>query len=153
MKSPIRVAIGVALMIFALSSNAQLIIYPADGQSPEQQKKDQAECQLWATESTGIDPAVLAQTHTPETSSVGGGERVQGAAIGAVGGLAIGAITGNAGKGAAIGAVGGTMVGGRQARQNQAQQKQYHQSQRQELMDTWNRAAGTCMEAHGYSVG
>ena len=83
----------------------------------------------------------------------------RGAARGVVVGGITGAVIGNnirggnSWGGAAIGAVGGTMVGGRQARQNQAQQKQYHQSQRQELMDTWNRAAGTCMEAHGYSVG
>jgi uncharacterized protein YcfJ len=153
MKSYIRTAIGALSLVFTLSASAQLIIYPADGQSPEQQQADLAECQTWATQNTGIDPVVLAQTSTPQTSSVGGGERVGGAAKGAIGGLAIGAIAGSAGKGAAIGAVTGTMVGGRQARQNQAKEEQYYQTQRQEMMDTWHRAAGTCMEARGYSVG
>lgn len=153
MKIHIRAALGSTLLLFALAANAQLIIYPANGQTPQQQQQDQAECQLWATQNTGIDPAVLAQTPTPGTSSTGGGERVGGAARGAVGGLAIGAIAGDAGKGAAIGAVAGTMAGGRRARQNQAAEQQYYQSQRQEMMSTWNRAVGTCMEARGYTVG
>jgi hypothetical protein len=153
MTSFTRATIGAAAMIFCLAANAQLIIYPADGQSPERQQKDQGECQVWATQDTGIDPAVLASTPPPQTSSTGGGERVQGAARGAIGGLAIGAIAGDAGKGAAIGAVAGTMAGGRRARQNQSQAQQYDQYQRQELMNTWNRAVGACMTARGYTVG
>lgn len=153
MKSLTRMAVGIAALSFCLAASAQLIIYPADGQSPEKQQKDQAECQLWATQNTGIDPAAIAQTPPPETSSVGGGERVRGAAGGALGGLAIGAIAGDGGKGAAIGAVVGTMAGGRRARQNQAAEQQYDQYQRQEMMDKWNRAVGTCMTARDYSVG
>jgi hypothetical protein len=45
------------------------------------------------------------------------------------------------------------MVGGRQARHNQAAEQQYNQYQRQEMMDTWNRAVGACMTARGYTVG
>jgi len=153
MTSLTRMAVGAVALSFSLAASAQLIIYPADGQSPEKQQQDQAECQLWATQNTGIDPVTVAQTPPQQTSSVGGGERVRGAAGGAVGGLAIGAIAGNAGKGAAIGAVVGTMAGGRHARQNQAAEQQYDQYQREEMMDTWNRAVGTCMSARGYTVG
>ena len=153
MTSTIRATAAAIALVFSLAASAQQIIYPADGQSPEQQQRDQGECQVWATGNTGIDPAVLAQTPPAQTSSVGGGERVEGAARGAIGGLAIGAIAGNAGRGAAIGAVAGTMVGGRRARQNQAAEQQYDQYQRQEMMDTWNRAIGACMTARGYTVG
>ncbi|MGH9366859.1 MAG: hypothetical protein ACRD3M_04195, partial [Thermoanaerobaculia bacterium] len=110
MKNPACIRIGgAALLALAFAAAAQQpIVYPAKGQSPQQQQKDQGECQVWATQSTGIDPAELAQTPVPQQqSSVGGGERVQGAARGALGGLAIGAIAGDAGQGAAIGAVAG----------------------------------------------
>jgi hypothetical protein len=70
-----------------------------------------------------------------------------------VGGVAIGAIAGDAGKGAAIGAVAGTMAGGRKARQNQSAQQQQAQAQTQQQMDTWSRAVGACMTARGYTVG
>lgn len=148
-----RTTIGVSAVVFSLTAAAAQIIYPAEGQSPELQQRDQGECQVWATQNTGVDPAVLAQTPLPQTSSTGGGERAKGAAVGALGGLAIGAITGHAGRGAAIGAVTGTMVGGREARHNQAAEQQYNQYQRQEMMDTWNRAVGACMTARGYTVG
>ncbi|MCW8926099.1 MAG: YMGG-like glycine zipper-containing protein [Xanthomonadales bacterium] len=131
----------------------QLIIYPAEGQSAEQQQKDQAECQVWATQSTGVDPVAIAQAPPPQQSSGAGGERVRGAARGAVGGAAIGAIAGDTGKGAAIGAVAGTMAGGRQSRQNKAAGQQANQAQVQDAMKTWNKAVGTCMSARGYSVG
>lgn len=151
----LRAAVAAALMTGASGAVAQqLIIYPAKNQSPQQQQKDQGECQVWSTQSTGIDPVALAQAPAPAPSgpAVGGGERVGGAARGALGGLAIGAIAGDAGQGAAIGAVVGTMAGGRQARQNQSKQQQQAQSQRQSQMNTWNRAVSACLEARGYTV-
>lgn len=156
MPSLSRCICGVALlaMSFMAVAQQQPIIYPAKGQSPQQQQKDTAECQTWSTQSTGIDPVALAQTPVSSSgSSTGGGERVKGAAGGALGGLAIGAIAGDAGKGAAIGAVVGTMSGGRKARQNKSAQQQQAEAQRQQQMDTWNRAVGACMTARGYTVG
>jgi hypothetical protein len=47
----------------------------------------------------------------------------------------------------------GTMAGGRRARQNQAATQQADQQQRQQMMDTWNRAVGACMTARNYTVG
>ena len=151
-----RMAIGLAALACFLPAAAQQqpIYYPAGGQSAQQQQKDQSECQTWATQSTGIDPVALAQAPPPpQGSSYGGGERVAGAARGAVGGVAIGAIAGDAGKGAAIGAVVGTMAGGRRARQNQAAQQQYSQAQRQDMMNTWNRAVSACMTGRDYTAG
>ena len=52
-----RVAIG--LMVWALTFAAaaqQPIIYPARGQSAQKQNTDTAECQLWAKQTTGVDP-------------------------------------------------------------------------------------------------
>lgn len=108
----------------------------------------------WAKQTTGIDPLAAAQTPPPAPSgpATGGGERVSGAARGALGGLAIGAIAGDAGEGAAIGAVVGTMAGGHRARQNQAAQQQQVQSQQQQQLQTYYRAYGACMEGRGYTI-
>lgn len=151
----LRMVLAAPLMAAVTGTAAQqLIIYPAKDQSPQQQQKDQGECQVWATQSTGIDPAALAQAPAPAASgpAVGGGERAAGATRGALGGLAIGAIAGDAGEGAAIGAIVGTMAGGRRARQNQSAQQQQAQAQQQQQMSTWNRAVGACLEARGYTV-
>src|ERR671912_248205 len=69
----------------------------------------------------------------PNWPAVGGGERVKGAARGALGGAAIGAIAGDAGQGAGIGAVVGTAAGGRRARQNRVAQNQQAVDQQQNL--------------------
>ncbi len=154
MKADWWVRFRIAAAIAALTGVAwgqQAIVYPAKGQSAEQQQKDRGECQVWATQHTGIDPVALAQT--PATAPARSGHEVAGGAVGgAAGGAAIGAIAGDAGKGAAIGAIVGTMHGAREARLNQAAAQQQGQRQRQQQMDTWNRALGACMEARGYTV-
>jgi hypothetical protein len=122
------------------------VVYPAKGQSEQQQKKDDGACYGWAKTNTGIDPAVVAQTPPPPSGpAVGGGERLKGAARGAIVGEAVG---NNAGGGAAAGAV----VGGARARKNQAAQQQQAQGQQQQTMDTFYRAYGACMEGRGYTV-
>ncbi|MGB3428902.1 MAG: hypothetical protein WBA53_12095, partial [Burkholderiaceae bacterium] len=35
---------------------AQQYVYPAKGQSPDQQKKDESACHQWAVQQTGFDP-------------------------------------------------------------------------------------------------
>lgn len=129
------------------------IAYPAKGQSPQQQQKDDGACYSWAKSNTGVDPAAMSSAPPPPSGpAVGGGERVQGAARGAAGGAVIGAIAGDAGKGAAIGAATGTMVGGSRARQNRRAAETSAQSQSQGAMDTYNRAYAACMEGHGYTI-
>lgn len=141
--------VGVALALVALGAHAQQpVVYPAKGQSAQQQQRDQGECMSWATQSTGIDPMAMAAAPPPQQqSSVGGGERLRGAGRGALGGAAIGAIAGDAGQGAAIGAVAGTMVGGRNARQNAAASQQSQVDSRQQQLNSYYRAFGACMEA------
>ncbi|WP_430869497.1 YMGG-like glycine zipper-containing protein [Cupriavidus basilensis] len=138
-------AVAVATLSLGLAQ-AKPIIYPAKGQSAEQQQKDDGQCYVWAKNSTGVDPAAVAAA--PPSGPAGGGERVRGAARGAAGGAAIGAIAGDAGKGAAAGAVAGTMAGGARARRNQ----QAAQQPAQGSMDTYNRAYAACMEGRGYTV-
>jgi hypothetical protein len=155
MKLLVQVAISLAVLFFAVTVWAQKpIVYPAKGQSAGQQTKDDGECHVWAKQTTGIDPAVVASTPPPQQTgpAVGGGERVKGAARGALGGAAIGAIAGDAGDGAAIGAVVGTAVGGRRARQNRAEQNEQAVNQQQNLINTYYRAFGACMEGRGYTI-
>jgi hypothetical protein len=51
-----------------------------------------------------------------------------------------------------VGAVVGTMAGGRRARQQQAAQNQQAQAQQQELIQTYSRGYGACMEGRGYTI-
>ena len=152
------------------TASAAPIIYPAKGQTASMQQQDQGECHLWSVQTTGVDPAQVAsappvqQVPPPQqTSSVGGGERARGAARGALGGAAIGAIAGDTVKGAGIGAVVGVMAGGRHARQNQAHANQQaqanHQAQankqaqnQKAQIDTYYRAYSACLEGRGYTV-
>ena len=138
--------IAVALAAFATVSVAQKpSVYPAKKQSAQQQKQDDGECVAWAKKDTGIDPVAASQPAPQKTGpAVGGGERLKGAAGGAV----IGGIAGNAGAGAAI----GTVVGGVKARQNQGAQNQQAQQQQQQKLTTFYRAYGACMEGRGYTV-
>ena len=44
-----------ASIIFEAS--AQQYVYPAKGQTPQQQQSDEAACYTWAVQQTGFDPA------------------------------------------------------------------------------------------------
>ncbi len=109
--------------------------YPAQGQTPQQQAQDTSECQTWAKQQTGWDPATSA--------AKGAGV---GLAIGALGGAALGAATGaavgSAGTGAAIGAaaggLGGAAYGGT---------SQYSKGQA-----GYDQAFGACMSGRGYTT-
>jgi len=138
--------IAIALAAFATVSVAQkLAVYPAKKQTAQQQQKDDGECLAWAKQNTGIDPVAASQSAPQKTGpAVGGGERLKGAAGGAV----IGGIAGDAGAGAAV----GTVVGGAKARRNQSAQNQQAQQQQQQKTTTYYKAYGACMEGRGYTV-
>ena len=152
-----------SLLVAALSLPAhaqQPIIYPSKGQSAEQQQKDQGECMAWAQQTTGVNPAAVAQSLAADQPQSDTGflqdERVQGAVVGAAGGAAIGAIAGgHAGKGAGIGALVGTLAGGahREHKSDEAQARtRANQQQAQQSVATYNRAYGACLEGRGYTV-
>src|SRR6478735_11915863 len=94
----------VALTVLLAGPAGAQYVYPAKGQSPEQQKTDEGACHTWAVQQTGVDPAKPAPPHqagnTPTGTTAGAGAR--GAARGAVAAEIVG---GDAGKGAAVGAV------------------------------------------------
>lgn len=147
-------AVAAVCILWAVAEAAvaqQPIIYPAKGQNQQQQNADLAQCQSWANQTTGIDPAAVRQqaANQPQQQQVGG-ERVVGAAGGALIGGAIGG--GNAAVG---GALVGTMLGGARQRQKQkqnSQQQQQAQYNANSQLTTYYRALGACMEARGYTV-
>ncbi|HYS63696.1 MAG TPA: YMGG-like glycine zipper-containing protein [Paraburkholderia sp.] len=147
------------VLVLTLTANAsaqQPIIYPAKGQSASRQQTDTAECQLWAKQSTGVDPVALAQQGATQPGAPPPqGERLRGAAGGAALGAAVGAVAGDAGKGAAVGAVTGTVAGGarqRRKQQSAAAQTQANQQQTSQALSTYNRAVAACMTGRGYTV-
>jgi len=133
---------------------AQLVIYPAKGQSAAQQQKDETECHAFAKKQTGYDPAQATQSVSAPPPQHEG-ERARGAARGAAGGAVIGAIAGDAGKGAAIGAAGGTMAGGHRQRRKQEDYQQGVSQQQQaaaQQQQQFQKAYAACFEGKGYTV-
>ena len=141
---------------------AQRVVYSGQGQSIEQQQKDQLECYWWSSDNTGgWDPyvahAVLVEAGyvAAEQAQAAQGGAVRGAAGGALAGVAIGAIAGDAGKGAAIGAVSGGLIGGMRSRRSQ----QAAQSQAEQAVNAfntqfqqWDRNWVACMQGREYTV-
>lgn len=150
----------------------QLIIYPSQGQSQEQQDKDRYECHVWAVQQSGYDPsnppaaAPAPAAPPPPTAQAKQGGVVRGAARGAAVGAIGGAIFGDAGKGAAAGAATGALIGGLrrhdQRRQQEAERQAYEQQRAQAQAqqqsagtagrDTYNRAMTACLQGRGYTV-
>jgi hypothetical protein len=133
---------------------AQQYVYPAKGQTPQQQKTDEAACHAWAVQQTGFDPAKAPppqQAAKPATTATGTapGAGVRGAARGAIVGEVVG---GNAGAGAAAGAV---AARGQSRRQNAAAEQQGQQQQQaaaQQQNAAFAKARAACLEGKGYSV-
>ena len=129
-------------------------VFPAKGQAPDQQAKDEAECFSWAKQQTGFDPA--APPPPPPAPEKKKGGAVKGAAKGAAGGAAVGAIAGDAGEGAAIGATAGAVKGRRdqkkEAAASQQQAQQQAQAAQQAKVDQFKKAFCACAEGKGYSA-
>ena len=133
---------------------AQQYVYPAKGQSPQQQKSDEAACRSWAIQQSGYDPAkpppqqaVATQPTTATGTTPGAGLR--GAARGAVVGEIVG---GDASTGAAVGAA---AARGQSRRQNAAASQQAQQQQQaatQQQQAAFGRARAACLEGRGYTV-
>src|SRR5882672_9836817 len=126
-----RVIIGVSVVLIATSAwGQQLYIYPQRGQSFDQQAVDKAECQRWANQQTGYNPAA---PPPPPMAGAPQGGMFRGAAGGAALSAVGGAIGGDAGKGAAIGAGVGAAAGLiRQNRNNRQSAEATRQAQSQQ---------------------
>jgi ferric-dicitrate binding protein FerR (iron transport regulator) len=137
-----RQVIGAAVIAAVLSGCASseparpnVAAYPTRGQNAAQQARDNTECQTWARQQSGHDPA-------KDTATGAGVGLAVGAVAGAATGAAIGAATGSAGRGAAVGAVVGG-VGGTAAGAGYGYTRN---------RDGYDRAYAACMQGRGYSI-
>jgi hypothetical protein len=148
---------GALLMLLtgAAWSQGELVVYPKEGQSKEQQDKDNFECYGWAKGESGFDPMAppTATAPPPQQQAPKGG-----VGRGALRGAAVGGIV-DGSDGAKTGAAAGAVIGGArrsdQRRQQAAQQQQWEQQQAQQYQagrSSYNRAYAACMEGRGYSV-
>lgn len=148
-------------LLLAMPAVAQTYVYPAKGQSAEQQKKDEAECYTWAVGQTGFDPAkpppaATATAAPPPPPPKPSGARIKGAAAGAT----VAAITDHdTGDAAVAGAVAGGVAqrgAKRQAGQQQAaaqqQAAQQQATQQQNQTASFNKARSACLEGRGYTI-
>jgi len=141
-------------------STSATYVYPARGQSPQQEQFDKGECYSWAVQQTGFDPAnPRVATGPPPTPGMPQGGLFRGAAGGAALGAVGGAIGGDAGEGAAIGAGVGALFGlmrrARWAEEQQQAQQGYMAQQQSALAQgraNYNQAFRACMTGRGYTV-
>jgi hypothetical protein len=138
-----------------------IIVYPANGQTPEQQERDRYECHVWAVQQSGFDPS---------RSGVPPGERIvvqpatppgAGTAVGAIAGAILGAaIAGprDAGAGLVLGGITGAVVGSASDANAQAQAN-YEQARvdrraagMEHAASNYRRAIDACLDARGYTT-
>ena len=151
-RSTAGIAIAVTLTATASMVMAQQkpVIYPAKGQSTEQQQKDDGECYVWAKNATGVDPVALSAS-PPPTPAPPQGQVAKGALRGAAGGALVGEVVDdNPGGGAAAGALVGAARSAQKGKQAQAQQQSQAKASQQQAMSTYYRGFGACMEGRGY---
>ena len=142
-----RLGLASALLLVVAPVLAQQYVYPAKGQSPEQQKKDESACHTWAVQQTGFDPAKAQAAAPPPTTATGTtpGAGAKGAVRGAVVGEVVG---GDARTGAAAGAVAARS----QSRRQNAAAQQQAQAANQQQQQAFGRARAACLEGKGYTV-
>ncbi|RKZ91732.1 MAG: hypothetical protein DRQ43_09805 [Gammaproteobacteria bacterium] len=135
---------------------ADLMIFPAQGQSNEQTEQDKFSCYGWAKQQTGFDPMAAPTTSTPPPSQQ---QSSGGVVRGALGGVALGAILGDSSRSARNAGVAGALIGG--VRQNSAnnqtvqkteQWKQQEAGNYANNRNQYNRAYSACLEGKGYTV-
>jgi OmpA family protein len=146
-------AIGLLCASQDALAGVDVFVYPAKGQTKEQQEQDEFACYKWAKEQTGFDPTqpIQQQAAAPAQQNAAVKGAARGAAIGAIGG----AIGGDAGKGAAIGAGVGA-AGGTMRRRHAEQQQAAAQQKAKQAYDAdvagYKRAFSGCMTARGSTV-
>ena len=160
----------IVLLIAGHAFAGETYVYPAKGQSAEEQKKDQFECYQWAAEQSGFDPVAASNTvesqapaPKPEAGTESGGMGKS-----ALGGAAKGAVIaeasdGDAGKGAATGATLGVLKGKRKKQKQQAVEAEQQaaaaerarveaEAKQRQLRQGYERANAACLEGRGYTV-
>ena len=159
-----QVVCALLVGVWVLPLAAQQFVYPAKGQTADQQKKDEYECYQWATQQSGFDPQKASQQPAPPPQQQAAQPASGGAVKGAVKGAAVGSVVGHVGDvdstdatraGAAVGAMRGASQQRKQrAAQQQAaaQQQQAATQQQQGGQANFQKARTACLEGRGYTV-
>ncbi len=149
-------AVLCGVCIAATSMAQELMIFPNDNQTDDQQEADKFACYGWAKGETGFDPmAVPTATEAPPQQEAKQGGVARGAVRGAAVGQLIGGDSSSTKSGAAAGAAMGGMRRNDQKRKEQQAQQQWEQEQQQiyaEKRNRYNRAYAACLEGKNYTV-
>jgi hypothetical protein len=147
-------------IVQAQSVPRPIMVYPANGQTPEQLERDRYECHVWAVQQSGFDPSrsgptgqrVVVEPATPPGA---------GTAVGAIAGAILGAaIAGprDAGAGLILGGISGAVVGSASDANAQAQAN-YEQARidrsaagADAAAANYRRAISACLDARGYTT-
>jgi hypothetical protein len=143
------------LALVGAATATEPVVYPAKGQSTEQQERDQFECHEWATKETGVDPVALAEQKLSTTPAAekkpGPGGAAGGAGLGAARGAMDGDAAGGAARGFGIGRMISVMKAKRQLREQQSASASQGSAVHDQL-DTYDRAYAACLTGRGYTV-
>ena len=127
----------------AVYKQLSLFVYPAKGQTPEKQKKDEQECYTWAKNQTGFDPLTTAAPNADSAAKAAKEQTAQATQGSAVKGAAVGA---------AAGGVGGRAGKKRAEKEAAAAGGNAAVAESNQKLDTFKKAAGTCLEGRGYTL-
>jgi len=151
-------AIG-SIAAFVLSASgvlAEPVAYPAQGQSSDQQNRDEYECHESAQQETGVDPVALAEQATASPTPLPQKKTGPGSGLGGAGlGAARGAASGDAGAGALHGAGMGRLIAVIRSRRQMEKQKgetSTKDSQLHAQLDKYDGAYTACLTGRGYTV-
>ena len=152
---------------FASAAHFGAYAFPQNGQSPQQQTQDESFCGQWASNQTGLNPAVLQyrQQEAMESQRAAYAQANKPTPVRKLGraaltGTAVGAMHGNMDAGAGRGAaVTTTVAASRGLGQMAEKKKQARLDQSSAAVDSveaetsqYLRAYGACMEGKGYSI-
>jgi len=149
-------AVSCGLFMTATGIADELMVFPNDNQSAEQQEEDKFACYSWAKGESGFDPmAPPTATEPPPQEEAKKG----GAGKGLIRGAAVGQIVGGDSKSTRRGAAGGAAVGGMRRQDQKSKEESERQQWEQEQVriytenrKRYNRAYAACLEGKNYTV-
>lgn len=150
------VAIFCSVFMTTTAMADELMIFPNDDQTADQQEADKFACYSWAKGESGFDPmAPPTATEAPPKQEAAQGGVGRGAVRGAAVGQLAGGDSSSTKSGAAAGAAMGGMRRNDQKRKEQQAQQQWEQEQvaiYTENRNRYNRAYAACLEGKNYTV-
>ena len=154
----------------SLANSVGLFVYPEEGQSADQQQKDDMECYNWAKDQTDYDPVNPPQSQAVVADSGPDGSRARGALRGAAAGAVVDEVRedqvgggaqvneryGNDDRARNTGAVIGATRGGARSRRGRREDQQQAEQQvaaaGDAQLDGFKKALGACLTGRDYSV-